>query len=150
MQNQKCMIGIVSTMSIMLLPSTFLHCLPSKIDGGLLISKSINISNTAISHSPELSVSQGKNLVGDDSVSVVWNDNSTGNGDIYFKRSADNGTTFGSTQNLSNNPGNSTVAQMAAYQDNVYVLWEDAATGDGDIYFKASLDNGNKYADKSP
>jgi hypothetical protein len=70
----------------------------------------------------------------------------TGSGDILYKRSADNGTSFSSTQNLSNNSGNSTSAQIASYQDNVYVVWEDATTGNGDIYFKASLDNGNKFS----
>jgi hypothetical protein len=146
--NQKCMFAFVSIISIMLLPSTFLHCLPLKIEAQTsLLRESINISNnTAISHSPQLAVSQDKNLVGNDSVYVVWSDNSTGNGDIYFKRSADNGTTFGSTQNLSNNPGNSTAAQMAAYQDNVYVVWEDASTGNGDIYFRKSIDNGNSFS----
>jgi hypothetical protein len=145
---QKCMLAIISIISIMLLPSIFLHSLPLKSEAQTSpSSKSINISNnTAISHSPELAVSLGKNLDSNDSLYVVWNDNSTGNGDIYFKRSADNGTTFSSTQNLSNNPGNSTAAQIATYQDNVYVVWEDASTGNGDIYFKASLDNGTKFA----
>ena len=76
----------------------------------------------------------------------MWTDNSTGNGDIYYTRSADNGTSFGSTQNLSNNPGNSTAAQIAVYQDNVYVVWEDATTGNGDIYFKKSVDNGTSFS----
>jgi hypothetical protein len=40
-----------------------------------------------------------------------------------FKRSADTGTSFGSTQNLTTNPGNSTTAQVAIHQDNVYVVW---------------------------
>jgi hypothetical protein len=144
---QKCMLAIVSIISIMLLPSIFPHSLPLKIEAQTsLLSKSINISNnTAVSHSPELAVSHRKNLVGNDSVYVVWSDNSTGNGDIYFKQSADNGTTFSSTQNLSNNPGNSTAAQMAAYQDNVYVVWEDASTGNGDIYFRKSTDSGINF-----
>jgi hypothetical protein len=52
-----------------------------------------------------------------------------------FKRSADNGTSFGSTKNLSTNPGNSTAAQIAVHQDNVWAVWEDATTGNGDIFF---------------
>jgi hypothetical protein len=55
----------------------------------------------------------------------VWSDNPSGNGDIYYKRSAENGTSYGSTQNLSNIPGNSTAAEITVYQDNVYVVWED-------------------------
>ena len=80
-------------------------------------------------------------------VYVVWTDDTTGNGDIYFKRSVDNGTTFGSTENLSNNPGNSTDAQITLYQNNVYVVWTDDTTGNGDIYFKRSVDNGTTFAE---
>ena len=78
-------------------------------------------------------------------VYIVWSDATTGNGDIYFKRSVDNGTSFGSTENLSNNPGNSTDAQIAVYQNNVYIVWSDATTGNGDIYFKRSVDNGTTF-----
>src|SRR5215211_5367245 len=53
--------------------------------------------------------------------------------------------TTSSTQNLSNNPGNSTDAQIAVYQNNVYIVWSDATTGNGDIYFKRSVDNGTTF-----
>jgi hypothetical protein len=76
---------------------------------------------------------------------LVWTDDTTGNRDIYFKRSVDNGTTFGSTENLSNNPGNSTDAQIALYQNNIYLVWTDDTTGNRDIYFKRSLDNGTTF-----
>src|SRR5688572_20562002 len=49
------------------------------------------------------------------------------------------------SQNLSNNPGNSTDAQIALYQNNVFVVWSDATTGNGDIYFKRSMDNGTSF-----
>src|SRR5919109_638554 len=54
-------------------------------------------------------------------------------------------STSSSPQNLSNNPGNSTDAQIAVYQNNVYVVWSDATTGNGDIYFKRSVDNGTTF-----
>ena len=38
---------------------------------------------------------------------VVWQDNSTGNNEIYLRVSTDGGNTFGNTTNLSNNTGNS-------------------------------------------
>ena len=144
--SQKFMVAIVFLISIMLLPSTNLHILPLKIEAQTSINKPVNISNsTAISYLPVLAVSRDTSLVGNDSVYVAWTDDSERNGDIYFKRSADNGTTFGSTQNLSQNPGNSTAAQMAAYRDNVYVLWEDSSTGNGDIYFRKSTDRGINF-----
>ena len=54
-------------------------------------------------------------------------------------------STTSSPQNLSNNPGNSTDAQIAVYQNNVYIVWSDATTGNGDIYFKRSVDNGTTF-----
>jgi hypothetical protein len=145
--NRKCILASLSVISIMLLPSTLLFDVPSKAEGqASMLSKPVNISNnTANSYSPELAISEDKNLVGNDSIHIVWTDNSTGNGDIYYKRSADNGTSFSSTQNISNNPGNSTAVKIAAYQDNVYVVWEDATTGNGDIFFKKSVDNGTSF-----
>src|SRR5215216_953323 len=105
---------------------------------------------SATSSSQNLSNNPGNSTdaqiaVHQNNVYVVWSDATTGNGDIYFKRSVDNGTSFGSTENLSNNPGNSTDAQIAVHQNNVYVVWSDATTGNGDIYFKRSVDNGTTF-----
>src|SRR5215207_7512812 len=188
----------ISIMPFMLLPPTFPHSSSPIIEAQASLStESINLSNsTTNSFSPQLAISKSKTLSGNDSVYVVWSDNATGNGDIYIKRSVDNGTSFGNTENLSNNtsysdsfhtaisgsnvyvvwsdnatgngdiyfkrsvdngtsfgntenlstnPGNSTAAQIAAYQDNVYVVWEDATTGNGDVYFKRSVDNGTSF-----
>ena len=104
-------------------------------------SGSQNLSNNP-GNSTDAQISLNQN-----NVYVVWTDDTTGNGDIYFKRSVDNGTTFGSTENLSNNPGNSTNAQITLNQNNVYVAWTDDTTGNGDIYFKRSVDNGTTFAE---
>src|ERR687898_693792 len=190
---------IISIMPFMLLPSTFpLSSSPIIEAQASLSTEFTNLSNsTTSSFSPQLAISQSRTQSGNDSVYVVWDDNATGNGDIHFKRSVDNGTSFGNTENLSNNtsysdsfhtaisgsnvyvvwsdnatgngdiyfkrsvdngtsfgnaenlstnPGNSTAAQIAAYQDNVYVVWEDATTGNGDIYLKRSVDNGTSFS----
>jgi hypothetical protein len=144
--DQKYILAFLSIMFTMLLPHTSLHDILTKAEGQTSINKPVNISNnTANSYFPGLAVSEDKNSFGNDSVHLVWTDNSTGSGDILYKRSADNGTSFSSTRNLSNNSGNSTAAQIASYQDNVYVVWEDATTGNGDIYFKKSVDNGTSF-----
>src|SRR5215211_6069824 len=75
-------------------------------------------------------------------VYVVWRDNSSGNNDIYFKRSSDNGNSFSTTDNLSNNTGSSTDPQITATGNNVFIAWTDDTSGNGDMYFKASTDNG--------
>ena len=98
-------------------------------------------NNTGASLSPHIAAS-GNNVY------VIWTDNTTGNGDVYFKRSMNNGGTFGGTENLSNNTGASLSPHIAASGNNVYVIWTDNTTGNGDVYFKASLENGNKFKGK--
>jgi len=81
-------------------------------------------------------------------VYVVWEDKSTGNGDILFKRSTDGGKSFDKTINLSNNNGESTGftgPQIAKSGSNVYVVWEDDSNGDTEIFFRASTDNGAHF-----
>jgi hypothetical protein len=114
---------------------------PLPIYSQLSDSSSQNISNNP-GNSTDAQITLYKN-----NVYVVWTDDTTGNNDIYFKRSVNNGTTFGSTENLSNNPGNSTDAQITSFQDNIYLVWTDDTTGNGDIYFKRSMDNGTTFAE---
>src|ERR671919_165659 len=105
----------------------------------------VNItSSQTISNTPGNSTDP-KIALYNNNVYVVWSDDSTGNGDIYFKRSVDNGTTFGSLENLSNTPGNSTDPKIGLHNNNVYVVWSDDSTGNGDIYFKRSVDNGTTF-----
>jgi hypothetical protein len=56
------------------------------------------------------------------------------------------GQAFGPTRNLSGTPAfRSDEVQVATYQGNVYVVWADEITGDGDIYFRRSTDFGNTF-----
>ena len=101
--------------------------------------KIINLSNNnGTSDNPQIATS-GNNIY------VVWTDNTTGNGDIYFKMSSDNGKTFDGTKNLSNNNGTSDNPQIVTSGNNIYVVWTDNTTGNGDIYFKMSSDNGKTF-----
>src|SRR5215211_3863158 len=79
-------------------------------------------------------------------VYVVWRDNSSGKDQIYFKRSSDTGNSFNTTENLSNTNGSSTDPQITATGNNAYIVWSDTTTGNGDIYFKSSTDNGTSFS----
>ena len=82
-----------------------------------------------------------------DNVYIVWSDNSSGRDQIYFKRSSDKGNLFYPTEDLStNNNASSTNPQITAIGNNVYIVWSDTTTGNGDIYFKSSADNGTSFA----
>jgi hypothetical protein len=92
-------------------------------------------------------VAEGNNVY------VVWVDYTTGSGDIYFKRSTNNGASFGSTINLSRGRGFSFLSSrdpdMAAQGSRVSVVWavypSRTGTGPGEIIFGESTNNGNSF-----
>jgi hypothetical protein len=65
--------------------------------------------------------------------------------DIFFRRSTNEGSTFGPIMNLSNNAGNSEEAQIAASGTNVYLVWVDDTPGDPSIFFRRSTNNGASF-----
>jgi hypothetical protein len=99
----------------------------------------INLSNDAGSAlSPQIAAS-GNNVY------VVWRDNTPGNDDIFFAVSTTNGTSFSSTVNLSNNPGESFNPAITVSGTNVYVAWPDNTPGFYNILFRASTNGGSTF-----
>jgi hypothetical protein len=82
-------------------------------------------------------------------VYVVWSEStqsSTDNNyDIYFKASSDGGKTFGRTINLSDNPSFSEHPQIAAVENNVYVVWTDNTSGHKEVLFRMSTNQGKVF-----
>jgi hypothetical protein len=77
---------------------------------------------------------------------VAWWGNGTGNFDIMFKASNDNGQTFGDKINLSNSTGiNSTRAEVEASGNNVYVSWWDTVNGKDQPMMSISHDGGQTF-----
>jgi hypothetical protein len=90
----------------------------------------INISdNNGTSELPQVTA-EGNNVY------VVWQDNSSGNYDVYLKPSSSDGTKFKSTRNLSKNNGTSQYPKIASYNDVFYVVWKDDSNGKQDIFSK--------------
>ncbi len=87
-------------------------------------------------------------------VYLAWNVNSTsnletGNFDILFTKSTDNGTTFSKPINLSNNTGLSISPFISVPHDgndNLYLVWQDNYNGNFDILFTKSTDNGTTFS----
>jgi hypothetical protein len=82
-------------------------------------------------------------------VYVVWSESTQGstdnNYDIYFKASSDGGKTFGRTINLSDNPSFSEHPQIAAVENNVYVVWTDNTSGHKEVLFRMSTNQGKAF-----
>src|SRR5262249_46983566 len=53
---------------------------------------------------------------------------------------------FGTPQNLSNNPGESGIDQLVVMGSNIYVVWSDFTSGNGDIFFARSTDGGASFS----
>jgi hypothetical protein len=85
--------------------------------------------------------------VSGDNVYVTWWDNKTGNNEVFFARSTDNGQTFEEVVNLSNATGASADNEISAEGDNVYVTWWDNKTGNWEVFSRASADNGETFED---
>jgi len=64
-----------------------------------------------------------------DQVYVIWNDNAKGNFDVFLRASFDNGTTFGSIKNISNDNNDSLLfilgPQISVTEKGVYTIFED-------------------------
>jgi hypothetical protein len=75
-------------------------------------------------------------------VHVVWNDNRDGSDEIYYKRSADNGLSWGTDTRLTSNAGVSWFASVDASASSVQVAWVEQSDGNPEIYCKRSTDSG--------
>ena len=76
---------------------------------------------------------------------IAWVDDTSGSRDVFFRKSVDQGKTFGNTINLSNMPGGADNPQIIAIHNYVFVVWEHTPDNNGQIFFKRSIDNGNTF-----
>src|SRR5205807_1295572 len=99
----------------------------------------INLSpGTGWSQNPQLAASGN-------SVYTVWQDNSTSNFNILFRASLNNGASFGPIINLFSVRLDSTIPQLAASGNNVYVVWQQAGTKNPQVYFAWSNNGGASF-----
>jgi len=111
--------------------------------GGVAFDPVVNISNNSgLSRFPTMAADGLK-------VWLAWKDGTPLNDDILFARSADAGSLFEPTLNLSNNATGSVDPVVAARGNNVYVAWSDvppgAASNLRDIYVTTSVDLGFSF-----
>ena len=112
-------------------------------DKGTTFDDAENLSNNPGNSTDPLITAHRNNVY------VIWTDDTTGNADIIFRKSSDYGNNFNRTINLSRNNGSSISPQLAAIDNNVYVVWTDNTTGKDDINFRKSSDYGKEFAGES-
>ena len=81
-------------------------------------------------------------------IHVVWYDVSSGNLEIYYKKSTDGGSSW-TTKRLTWNSGGSFSPTIAADANNhLHVVWEDDTPGNREIYYRRSTDGGSSWITK--
>lgn len=114
-------------------------------DGGAIFGITLNLSNNEQeSASPAIAASANN-------VYVVWKDelppfDPFGNAEIFYRRSTDSGALFGPIENLSNNKGGSSVPSIAAFENNVHLVWADNSSGNSEILYSISTNNGATFS----
>jgi hypothetical protein len=105
-------------------------------DGGVSWGADTRLTNnTAVSEYPSVAVSGSV-------VHVVWDENRDGNDEIYYKRSTDDGFSWGADTRLTNNTAQSWSPSVAVSGSVVHVVWSDNRDGNYEIYYKRSTDGG--------
>jgi hypothetical protein len=109
-------------------------------DGGNSFTKAINLSNDIWQSTSPYIFSTANNLY------VIYSDNTTGNYEIYFRKSTDGGNSFTKAINLSNDTGLSDFPEISASGNSVYVVWVDKTLGNYEIFYRKSTDGGNTFS----
>jgi len=99
---------------------------------------------SGFSGSPAIAVQSANKL------HVVWEDNTTGNFELYYKKSTDAGATWTAAKKLTSAPGSSARPAIAVdTSGRIHLVWESDKSGHFDIYYKKSTDGGATWtADK--
>jgi hypothetical protein len=92
---------------------------------------------SGVSSNPAIAVDPSGNL------HVVWDDDTPGYGDIYYKRSTDGGTSWTPSQRLTWNSGTSQTPVIAADPSgHLHVIWSDNTGGIPNLFYRRSTDGG--------
>jgi hypothetical protein len=80
------------------------------------------------------------------SVHIVWQDSTSGDRDIFYRRSLDGGSTFPNViKNLSDNVGFSGAPAIAVSVNNIHVVWTDDTFESFEILHRRSINGGNTF-----
>ena len=82
-----------------------------------------------------------------DTLHIVWYDNTPGNHEIYYKGSVDGGTTWTAAKRLTWTSGSSFDPVIATDSGtHIHVVWSDYTSGNFEIYYKRSTDAGATWS----
>jgi hypothetical protein len=81
-----------------------------------------------------------------ENIYLVWSSNNTGNSEIMFRSSNDNGITFEEKMNLSNSTNSDSInPQIIASGNNVFIAWWEQNQTAHEPIIRISTDRGNTF-----
>ena len=96
--------------------------------------------NTGTSGNPRIVIDSN------DYIHVVWNDDSPGNHELFYKKSINGGSTWTSAKRLTWTSKTSWNPDITADSTGVlHVVWQDDVSGEKAIYYKKSTNNGSTW-----
>jgi len=111
----------------------------SSKNGGATWSLQKNISNNSGESWASKIVASGAYLY------IIWQDNTLGNSEVFFKRSKDGGLTWSNSKRIASMSGDSQWPSIVAKDKQVYIVWTDSTPGNYEIYFIMSNDAGTSW-----
>ena len=82
-----------------------------------------------------------------DAIHVVWYDTTPGNYAVYYRRSTDGGATWSALKRLTWASGDAVCPSIAAdSNDDLHLVWQDATSGNDEIYYRKSTDAGASWS----
>ena len=80
---------------------------------------------------------------------IFWQDDTPGNGELYYKRSMDSGITWTPSRRLTWTLEDSLVPAIAAGPaDKAHLVWGDETPGDFEVFYRKSTDGGASWSAK--
>jgi hypothetical protein len=77
---------------------------------------------------------------------LVWDDGTSGNFEIYYKKSTNGGDTWSAAQRLTWNSGYSYAPSIDAESAaNLHLVWHDNTPGNSEVYYKKSTNGGASW-----
>ena len=97
-------------------------------------------STSGLSQNPDIAID------GSGNPHVVWQDNTPGNVEVYYKKSADGGATWAANQRLTWTAGGSVFPVIGAGPSGrIHLAWQDGSGGNSEIYYKRSTNSGASW-----
>jgi len=78
---------------------------------------------------------------------LVWSDNRSGNYEIYYKKSVDNGRTWTEDKRLTNSQSHKAIPKIICFGNVLHIVWEDMRDGSSQVYYKRSEDGGETWTE---